>query len=233
MGTPLFVAYTGATWSSQSIRKAVQRHRQTAGLPRLANDQHTHMRHWPKTERERFVATPVEPYDRSIEQAQLVIALGLYCGLRREEMRTLKAEDIDLFQKKAHVLGKGKKRRDVPLNGHVLSLLDPVVRARQPGQTVLIDEDGGPLAEKRINGIVSVLAERAGITYKDVTPHTLRHSFGTLLNERKAEAATIKELMGHSRLEETFRYIHPAARSMRDAVERLVPGYNSDVKVPS
>jgi site-specific recombinase XerD len=145
-------------------------------------------------------------------------------------MRTLRVEDVDLFHKRIHVLGKGKKRRDVPLNGHVLPILEPIVRARRSGQTILLDEDGQQIAEKRINGIVSALVERTGITYKRVTPHTLRHTFGTRLYERDVDLVTIKELMGHSRIEETLRYIHLAEGSQRAAVERIIPGADVDVK---
>jgi site-specific recombinase XerD len=232
-GRRLLVAYTGNAWSSQSIRKAVQRHRRAAGLPQLIDGQRTHPRHWSEEERERFSTCTVEPYDRAVERAQLVVALGLHCGLRRGEMTILKAGDVDLFHKQIHVLGKGQKRRQVPLNGHVLSILEPIVRARRPDQTLLIGKDGGSIDEERINDVVSALAERTGITYKTVTPHTLRHSFASRLSEQGVDLVTIKELMGHGRIEETIRYLHPAERSKRDAVERLVRGDDSDGKVPS
>lgn len=230
MTEPLFTNYKGTALSTKAIREAVQRHRQTVGLPELANGERTHPRHWPEKERERFLAHSVESYDHAIEQARIVVALGLYCGLRRNEMRTLRVEDVDLFHKRIHVLGKGKKRRDVPLNGHVLPILEPIVRARRSGQTILLDEDGQQIAEKRINGIVSALVERTSITYKRVTPHTLRHTFGTRLYERDVDLVTIKELMGHSRIEETLRYIHIAEGSQRAAVERIIPGADIDGK---
>lgn len=187
-------------------------------------------KYWSEKEREQFIDSPVLSYDRSVEQAQIVVALGLNCGLRREEMVTVKAGDVDLFHKTIQVLGKGKKYREVPLNGHVTPLVEPIVRARRADQTLLVDANGAAIPQDRINNIIRVLARRAGITYKSVSPHTLRHSFATRLGEQGVELPTIQHLMGHARIEETLRYVHFGDESRRNAVELLVPRDDSDVK---
>ncbi len=224
MNKKLFASYSGNTWDKRSVRKAVQRHRRHVGLPPLRKGQQTHPKHWPAEERLRFVRIPVSPYDRSIEQAQLVMGLGLHCGLRREEMIEAEARDVDLYKRELHVVGKGDKERTVPLNGYMIPLLKPVVLSRLPEQRLLINENGSPLSGSRINDIVSTLAQRAGITYKNVTPHTLRHTFATRLKDKGVDIETIRRLLGHSRIEDTARYVHSGEEQMRDAVERLVQG---------
>jgi integrase/recombinase XerD len=74
---------------------------------------------------------------------------------------------------------------------------------------------------KRINLVVRRLARKAGITYKKITPHTLRHTFATRLVEKGVDMKTVQELLGHLRIGETARYVHPAEGARREAVEQL------------
>jgi site-specific recombinase XerD len=137
-------------------------------------------------------------------------------------MVTTKAQDVDLHHRILHVLGKGSKRRDIPLNKHMMELLAPLIPQRSPDQTLLIREDGNPISGKTVNGIVRRLAKMAGIVYKKVTPHTLRHSFATHLKDAGVDLVTIQKLLGHASLAETERYLHTGEEQLHEAVERLV-----------
>jgi site-specific recombinase XerD len=222
MNRALFASYSGNPWDRERLRKAVQRHRRNIGLRPLKTRQRTHPKHWQAEEEERFFKTAVQPYDRSIEQGRLIVALGLHCGLRREEMVTVKIQDIDLHHRVLHVLGKGSKRRKIPLNEHMMRLLTPLISQRSPDQTLLIRKDGSPVSKKTVNKIVRRLAEMAGIAYKKVTPHTLRHSFATHLKDLGVDLVTIQKLLGHASLAETERYLHTGEEQLQEAVERLV-----------
>ncbi len=220
----LFISRNGRPWQPHAIRRAIRRHRKSAGLPTLEKGRLLHPRRWSAEERAVFVETAVVPYDNSIEQAKLIIGLGLHCGLRRSEMVSIKAGDVDLHNRQLYVIGKGCKERRISLNSYMVSLLQPIVHNRTPDQPLLINRHGLALRAKRINSIVSVLAERASITYKRVTPHVLRHTFATRLSEYGVSIKIVQTLMGHSRLEETGRYIHPSADYIVEAVEQLVQG---------
>jgi len=220
----LFTSRNGGPWHPCAMRKAIQRHREAVDLPPLEKSRRTHPRHWSPDESAIFVQTPVHPYENSIEQAQLVTGLGLHCGLRRAEMTRVKTRDVDLHNRRLYVVGKGGKNREVCLNSHMMSLLRPVILSRLPSQPLLVACDGSGLSVKRINSIVNALAERAGITYKNITPHTLRHTFATRLNEQGVNIKVIQILLGHSRLEETGRYVHLSEDRMRNAVELLARG---------
>jgi site-specific recombinase XerD len=219
----LFASCSGNTWHRREIRKAIQRHRQHIGLSPLGLGQPTHPKHWADDDRSRFLQTPVRPYDRSAEQAQLVLGLGLHCGLRREEMVTVRVGDVDLHRE-LYVLGKGNKKRRIPLNAYMVSLLKPIVVSRLPEEPLLVGEDGSGLSVKRIGLIVGRLAREAGVTYKKVTPHTLRHSFATNLKDAGVPIDVIQKLLGYGTMADTERYLHTDEEKMRDAVERIWQG---------
>ncbi len=218
----LFASRSGKRWLTMSLRKAVNRHRQTAGLPPLKPGQPTHPGDWPVEERLRFLDCPVEPYDRSIEQALLITGLGLFCGLRRIEMLRVKARDVDPLLRHIWILGKGNKRRAIPLNDYMMQLLEPVLRERHPDQHLLLNHHGEPLSNpRRVNEIVLVLSVRAGLTHKKVTPHTLRHTFATHLFQLGLPLPVIQVLLGHARPEETYRYLHCDPGLARECLNRL------------
>jgi site-specific recombinase XerD len=224
----LFPSRSGKRWQTAGVRRAIQRHRQTSGLPPLQKGQSFHPKKWPLQERQIFLNTPVAPYDRSVEIAQIVVILGLHGGLRRAEMCTVKARDLDLERRKLYVLGKGGKARQISLDSAAFEVLKPIINARHPDQPLLLNNQGTPiLSPRQINEVVRTLSVRAGIVDKKVTPHTLRHSFATHLLESGAPLSVVKEMLGHSRIEETMRYIHPDESQIREGIERLGKIYRS------
>ncbi|MBC7227491.1 MAG: tyrosine-type recombinase/integrase [Thermoflexales bacterium] len=94
---------------------------------------------------------------------------------------------------------------------------------------LLLNHQGAPLSSpRRINDIVSCLAARAGIIGKKVTPHTLRHTFATTLVEKVGlSLPMVQQLLGHSRIDETIRYVHPDQLRLREGVEQLGQLYAS------
>lgn len=225
----LFPTRTGKRWRLAGVRKAIDRHRQASGLAPLGKGQPAHPRKWPPQEREIFLSTPVAPYDSSVEQGQLIVSLGLRCGLRRGEMLALRSKDVDLERRKLRVVGKGEKGREIPLDSYMVKLLRPVLQTRIPDQHLLLNHRGLPLSSpRRVNDIVSCLAARAGIVGKKVTPHTLRHTYATHLAETVGVSLPImQQLLGHTRIEETLRYVHIDESRLREGVERLGQLYAS------
>lgn len=219
----LFPSRSGKCWGVAGVRKAIQRHRKTAQLPPLVNGRPFHPRKWPIQEQHAFINTPVIPYDRSPETAQLIIELGLHCGLRRGEMLSLKVQNVDLDRRKLYVRGKGNKQRKVCLNQHMVEILRPIVSTRSPSQPLLLNHQGAPISSPRqINDIVHALAVRAGIVGKKVTPHTLRHTYATLMAERTGfNLPVVQESLGHSSPSETMRYIHLDEHRIQESVEEL------------
>jgi integrase len=181
MSTPLIASCSGQQWSRGYVRRAIERHRIRAGLAPLKPGEHAHLREWSPQERAKFLEEPVQPYDHSIINSHLILGLGLHCGLRAGEMTQVRIRHIDLYQRQLHVKGKGAKTRQIPLNEHMMELLEPIARSRDYDDPLLKRIDGSATSYKSILKIVTKLARNAGITYKGVTPHTLRHSFATHL----------------------------------------------------
>jgi len=221
MFTPLIASCSGQPWSRGYVRRAIERHRIQAGLAPLKPGERAHLREWSLQERTQFFQEPVQPYDHSIINSHLILGLGLHCGLRAGEMTQVRIRHIDLFQRQLHVKGKGAKTRQVPLNKHMMELLEPIARSRSHDDPLLMRIDGSAMSYKSILKIVTRLARDAGITYKGVTPHTLRHSFATRLKNAGVPIDIISKLLGHSSIAETARYLHSGKEEMEQAVEVL------------
>lgn len=148
-----------------------------------------------------------------------VLLLLLYgCGLRCFEARNLQISDLDFDRKTIHIRkGKGAKDRYVPLSEILAEETRRYLKSQRP-KTWLFNgkpdgRKGGDFDSRYSNrGVYWVIRQackKAEIT-KNVTVHTLRHTFATHLLEDGLDIVTIKELLGHSRIETTMVYLHVA-----------------------
>lgn len=148
------------------------------------------------------------------------VLLGLLygCGLRCFEVRNLKISDLDFDRKMLHVRqGKGKKDRYVPLAGILVRGLKAYLDAERPGTWLFNGKpDGraggdfdGRYSNRGVQWAVKQAAKDAGII-KDMTVHTLRHTFATHLLEEGLDIISIKDLLGHGCIDTTMVYLHVA-----------------------
>lgn len=172
------------------------------------------------------------------------ILLGLLygCGLRCFEVRSIKIADLDFDRKLVHVrYGKGSKERYVPLCDLLIRGLKSYIEAEQP-QTWLFNGKEQEITRTRGGDFDSRFSQR-GVQWavkeavkhadilKEVSVHTLRHSYATHLLEEGLDIMTIKALLGHECIENTMIYLH-VAQSGRvkpfSPLDRLYP--NTDKK---
>jgi len=155
--------------------------------------------------------------NRMLEQTsnlkhKLVLSLLYYAGLRLNEVRNLRWQDIDIERDMIHVkIAKGNKERFVFLHENVKYLLKNY-GANNEG-LVVPSQYGGLYNKRTIQLIVKNAAEKAGIV-KNVTPHTLRHSFATHLLENGVDIRYIQHLLGHKNLQTTQIYTHVASKDI-------------------
>ena len=154
------------------------------------------------------------------------ILLGLLygCGLRCMEARSVRLQDLDFDRKVLHVVqGKGKKDRYVPLSDHLIRGLKQYIDAERPDEWLFNGQPqdnrkGGDFdsrySQKGVQWAVKSAAKKAGII-KHVNVHTLRHTFATHLLEDGMDIMTLKELLGHERIETTLIYLHIAQSGCR------------------
>jgi integrase/recombinase XerD len=160
---------------------------------------------------------------------RFLLAFAYSAGLRMNELRLLKINDVDLDRKQVHVrLGKGKKDRYVILADFLAAKFLYYLKEVNPkiylfeGQT-----PGEPMGERSIQYVITEALQKTEIK-KAVSMHTLRHSFATHLLEDGIDIHSIQRLLGHSDIRTTLIYIHIAqvkprlAHSPLDSLYRLV-----------
>jgi integrase/recombinase XerD len=155
------------------------------------------------------------------DRAMLSVAYA--AGLRVSELVGLTLGDVDLRRGVVSVLGKGSKRRLVPLGEVALAHLDAYLAARAatepaPATTLFLSPRGGPLTRQGFWKIVGQYARAAGISAR-VHPHRLRHSFATHLLAGGADLRSVQTLLGHANVVTTEIYTH-VSREHLHAVHR-------------
>ena len=144
-------------------------------------------------------------------------------GLRVSEVTSLIPSDIDSERMLIRVRqGKGMKDRYVMLSTRLLCVLRDYwrrdrlgSRARSPWLFPSALDPLQPASQRTVRRVCHLAAEKAGIT-KNVTIHTLRHSFATHLMEAGANIRTVQMLLGHRSLQTTSRYTHVSTKTLRE-----------------
>jgi integrase/recombinase XerD len=132
-------------------------------------------------------------------------------GLRSAETCNLKWKDLDFERKKILIkAGKNRKDRYVMLSGYLIKWLKKYRRKYNPKEFVFNGKnEGKPMAKGTLQHIVKCIRENSCLE-KKISCHTLRHSFATHLLEDGVDLVSIKELLGHTRIQHTLRYTHIA-----------------------
>jgi integrase/recombinase XerD len=145
----------------------------------------------------------------SIKQ-KAIVELFYSSGIRLEECSRLTIADIDSAHMRIKVNGgKGKKDRYTLLSQCVLITLRAYFRKHRPVHYLFEGQrKGNPMHCRSIQHSVEQAMSRAGLRHKGYNVHTLRHSFATHLLDTGTDLHTIKELLGHSKIETTMIYLH-------------------------
>jgi integrase/recombinase XerD len=167
------------------------------------------------------------------DRALLEVLYGT--GARISEATALDVDDLDRVDGTALLRGKGGKERLVPVGSYALDAVEAYLTRARPelvaagtasGGAMFLNARGGRLSRQSAWAVLVRAAERAGIT-RDVSPHTMRHSFATHLLEGGADVRVVQELLGHAsvtttqiytlvtvdNLREVFAAAHPRAQS--------------------
>ncbi len=150
-----------------------------------------------------------------------ILSLLYGTGVRVSELTHIKMRDIDFDRSVLRVFqGKGKKDRFTLLPKSLREVLLKQRNLKKPGDYLFTNGRGGRLTEATIQKIARLAAKRAGIQ-KNVTPHTLRHSFATHLLENGTDIRYIQELLGHAKLQTTQIYTHVANNDLKHITSPL------------
>lgn len=144
---------------------------------------------------------------------KLVLMFLYYAGLRLDEARNLRWQDLDFDRDVVHLkTAKGGKERVVFFHTKLKEMLN-IYGTRKEGP-IFTSQIGGKYNKRTIQQIVKHASCGAGIN-KRVSPHTLRHSFATHLLEAGADIKHIQQLLGHKDLKTTQIYTHVANKDIK------------------
>ncbi len=154
------------------------------------------------------------------------------CGLRVSELVNLRRSHLYLDIGFVRVVGKGDKERLIPIGKEAIRYIQiylqdlrvhlPVI----PGfeDILFLNRRGRKLTRVMIFYIIRDLAKLADIK-KQISPHTLRHSFATHLVEGGADLRAVQEMLGHESITTTEIYTHLDRDYLRDTLQRFHPGF--------
>lgn len=139
-----------------------------------------------------------------------IFMLILWTGLREDEIANLRSENIHLDEKIPYiqVLGKGEKERQIPLSWETKALLKDYRRKFGIGHYLFHSQRGDKYTNRGIYHVVRSVYEMAKIDFSHLGVHTLRHTFATVYYMQTHDLVALAEMLGHSDINTTKKYIH-------------------------
>ncbi len=163
--------------------------------------------------------TPLQLRDRAMFE------LAYACGLRVEEIVTLRRTDVDYDGEQLRVEGKGRKTRYVPVGEVALQALRDYLeseRGHAHANALFLSRSGRSLSTSDVRRRLRVWTVRAGVE-GGASPHALRHSFATHLLDGGADLRSIQELLGHASVSTTQVYTRVESARLKSAYARSHP----------
>lgn len=150
-----------------------------------------------------------------------VFELLYAAGLRVSELTDIQMNNIDLNLKYVRCIGKGSKERIVPIGTKACNALKIYFKERDyilkkyniTSKYCFIKENGKKLSRQNVYAFIRDLGKNIN---KDISPHTIRHSFATHLLENGADLRVVQELLGHSDVSTTQLYTHISKKRLKE-----------------
>jgi integrase/recombinase XerD len=194
----------------------------------------------PQIERKLPKVLSLEEVERLLETPELTSPIGyrdkamlelLYAtGIRVSEMVHLNLSDVHLIMGFIRCYGKGKKERLVPIGEKATKALEEylekgrpkLVRQKHKTDALFLNHHGKRISRQGFWKNLKSIAVKAGIQ-KELTPHTLRHSFATHLLENGADLRAVQEMLGHADISTTQIYTHVTKTRLKDVYKMYHP----------
>ncbi len=159
-----------------------------------------------------------------------IIETMFSCGLRVSEVINLKITDVYVADEFIRVVGKGNKERLVPISEKALKEIDIYIHSvrnklsidKDCNDIIFLNRRGKKLSRVYIFLVIKEMALRAGIK-KNISPHTLRHSFATSLVEAGADLRSVQQMLGHESITTTEIYTHISKEYLHEVIINFHP----------
>lgn len=166
------------------------------------------------TEEEVMSLLDIDLTDNFSYRNKAMLELLYATGLRVSELINLKLQDIDFSQDIIRTFGKGSKERIIPIGDYAKEYLEKYIYEyrssmlkKDNNEYIFLNNHGKQMTRQGFFKIIKKIAKEKGIN-KELSPHTLRHSFASHLLKYGADLRTIQELLGHSDISTTQIYTH-------------------------
>ena len=160
--------------------------------------------------------------NQNLSLTEKVIFELLYsCGMRVSELSNLELNNINLKAQHIICFGKGSKERIIPFGEYAKKILIDYCQYRESlihlfsldTKKLLINDKGNIINRQEVYRIIHSIGK---ILHKDISPHTLRHTFATHLLDNGADLRIVQELLGHSDVSTTQLYTHVSKKRLKD-----------------
>lgn len=156
-----------------------------------------------------------------------MMMLLLDSGLRVSELLSLEAARVDWLNCAATVMGKGRKERVVPFSAKTAQALLEYAQARAKARArdpqLFLGKTGKKICRSKARKMILRYGKAAGIEGVRMSPHTLRHTFAVLYVRNGGDSFSLQEILGHSTLEMTRRYVNLASRDVAEQHKKFSP----------
>ena len=150
-----------------------------------------------------------------------MLSVMLNMGLRVSEVSNLKYGDISICKRKLRVVnGKNHKDRDLIIPGYTLELIENWIIIKPSSQYFFSTLNGSKVSIRYIQDMVARYRDRSEID-KNVTPHTLRHTFATQFYRQTKDIETLRKILGHSDISTTQIYVTLANIDVENAMNEF------------
>lgn len=178
-----------------------------------------------QTEVENLLSVP-DVSQETGRRDRAILELMYACGLRVSEAVDLTISDVNIDAGILTCKGKGSKTRKVPIGKSAVEWLKSylVLRRKKDNieiQNLFVSSLGKPISRQVIFKFIKEYAEKIGL--KDVSPHTLRHSFATHLIQNSADVRSVQQMLGHADISTTQIYTHITDAHLRKTYEKFHP----------
>lgn len=165
------------------------------------------------------------PYDY---RNKTILELLYSSGIRISELVNIKTSNYDSEECLIRIMGKGSKERIVPLGDYAVNIMNDYMNNYRPlinkkhTDYVFLNNRGDKISRQFIFKVIKKEALKKGIK-KDISPHTLRHTFATHLLKNGADLRIIQELLGHENISTTQIYTHVTNNKLKSDYETYFP----------
>lgn len=184
------------------------------------------------TEEEVFSLLDIELIDNFSYRNKAMLELLYASGLRVSELVNLKLQDVDFSQDIIRTFGKGSKERIIPIGDYAKEYLEKYIYEyrgsmlkKESSEYIFLNNHGKQMTRQGFFKIIKKIAKEKGIN-KELSPHTLRHSFASHLLKYGADLRTIQELLGHSDISTTQIYTHITNEELKQNYQDFHPHGN-------